>query len=103
MIAVMSIGPAALTAMASAGPRTSAIQRSLVMTSGEYAPYRSTLPRPSFSEQNDRAPVASSASSNSLVDGEILEDQRTDQGAPQRSGRSAEIDRRPGMTELSGS
>ena len=38
MIAVMSTGPAARTAIARAGPRTSAIQRSRVMTSAEYAP-----------------------------------------------------------------
>ena len=35
MMAVMSIGPAARTAIASAGPRMSAIHRSRVITSGE--------------------------------------------------------------------
>jgi hypothetical protein len=38
MMAVMSTGPAARTAIARAGPRTSAIHRSRVITSVEYAP-----------------------------------------------------------------
>ena len=48
---VASTGPVCCTALCRSGPRTSDIQRSRWITSGEYAPYRSTLPRPSLSEQ----------------------------------------------------
>ena len=63
-IAVTSTGSPARTARWRSGPSTSFIQRRRVSTSGEYAPYRRTLPRPSFSVQWVRAPVAGSSSTN---------------------------------------
>ncbi len=43
-----STPPARRTASPSAGPTTSLNQRSRSITSGAYAPYRSTLPSPSL-------------------------------------------------------
>ena len=66
---VTSTGPVERTAFCRSGPSTSPIQRSRVSTSGPYAPYRSTLPRPSLSEQWVRRPVAASSSTNIHIEG----------------------------------
>ena len=68
-IPVTSTGPVCRTARCSSGPSTSRIQRSRVSTSGPYAPYRRTLPSPSFSEQWVRRPVSGSSSTNIHIDG----------------------------------
>ena len=55
-----------------------AIQRSRSITSGPKAPYRSTLPRPSFSEQKALPPCTGSRKHDIHIDGEIDAGHRAD-------------------------
>jgi hypothetical protein len=70
MIALTSRGPCALTACCRRGPSTRDIQCRRSMTSRPYAPYRSTLPSPSFREQYAVPPCTLSFSSNIHIEGE---------------------------------
>ena len=66
-----SSGPSFASAAASAGASTSAIHRRRLITSGELAPKRSTLPRPSFMLEYARLLPAAFSITHTGIDGLI--------------------------------
>ena len=63
-----STGPRLWSVAASRGPSTRSNHRRRSMTSGEYAPYRRTFPRPSFNVQYARRPLSSSSSTDTGIE-----------------------------------
>ncbi len=69
MSGLSSIGPSFANAAASAGASTCAIHCRCLITSEEFAPKRSTLPRPSFRFENARLLPAAFSTIHTGIDG----------------------------------